>query len=143
VVSYDLPNCAEDYVHRAGRTARAEAKGDALLFVAPEEERHIRGIEKVIGNRISRHTLPDFDYTASVAVKSERPHFDRPRHEGSRNERPRSAQPHHARSNKARSRYERPVRNAAARRKASSSASRASQRHTFSPSSFEHSRGVA
>jgi ATP-dependent RNA helicase RhlE len=62
VVNFDVPASPEDYVHRVGRTARADAKGDAFLFVSPEEEADVRGIERVIGRQLPRLTLPGFDY---------------------------------------------------------------------------------
>ena len=49
VVNYDLPLVAEDYVHRVGRTGRAESTGSALTLVAPEEERALRALEKAVG----------------------------------------------------------------------------------------------
>jgi ATP-dependent RNA helicase RhlE len=60
VVNFDVPHVPEDYIHRAGRTARAEATGDAVTFVAPEEEADFRAIEKTLGNRIPRIALPEF-----------------------------------------------------------------------------------
>jgi ATP-dependent RNA helicase RhlE len=63
VVNFDVPASPEDYVHRAGRTARAEATGDALLFVSPEEEASLRAIERIVGKRVARATVPGFDYT--------------------------------------------------------------------------------
>ncbi|MEO8227916.1 MAG: helicase-related protein, partial [Gemmatimonadota bacterium] len=62
VVNFDVPNVPEDYIHRVGRTARAEATGDAFTFVAPEEEGELRAIERAIGKRLPRITLPEFDY---------------------------------------------------------------------------------
>jgi ATP-dependent RNA helicase RhlE len=73
VVNFDVPASPEDYVHRVGRTARAEATGDAFLFVAPEEESDLRGIEKAIGKRLPRITLPGFDYSKRPAEKLEVP----------------------------------------------------------------------
>ena len=58
VINFDVPASPEDYVHRVGRTARAEAKGDAFLFVSPEEEADVRGIERAIGKRLPRVTRP-------------------------------------------------------------------------------------
>jgi ATP-dependent RNA helicase RhlE len=75
VVNFDVPNSPGDYVHRVGRTARAEMTGDALLFVAPEEEAHVARIERAIGKRIPRLTLPGFDYARRTAERLEtRPH---------------------------------------------------------------------
>ena len=63
VVNFDVPLVPEDYIHRVGRTARAEATGDAFTFVAPNEEADLRAIEQAIGKRLPRVTVPDFDYT--------------------------------------------------------------------------------
>jgi ATP-dependent RNA helicase RhlE len=63
VVNFDVPASPEDYVHRVGRTARASLTGDALLFVSPEEENDVRGIERATGQRLPRLTLDGFDYT--------------------------------------------------------------------------------
>lgn len=62
VVNYDVPQHAEDYVHRIGRTARAHAEGDALTLVTPEDERSIAKIEHLLGHKIQRKRLPDFNY---------------------------------------------------------------------------------
>ena len=64
VVNFDVPGDADDYVHRVGRTGRAEAAGTAFTLVSPEEEGVLRNIERVIGRRLPRVTVPDFDYTA-------------------------------------------------------------------------------
>jgi len=60
VINFDVPPDPESYVHRAGRTARARSTGDALTFVAPEEESEMRRIEKTIGQRVARLQLPCF-----------------------------------------------------------------------------------
>jgi ATP-dependent RNA helicase RhlE len=62
VISYDVPTVPEDYIHRIGRTARAEAEGDAWVLVSPSEEKLLARIERQIGERLPRVTLPDFDY---------------------------------------------------------------------------------
>jgi ATP-dependent RNA helicase RhlE len=64
VVNFDVPHLAEDYIHRVGRTARAEAIGDAITLVSPQEEGGFRSCERAVGTRIARVTLPDFDYRA-------------------------------------------------------------------------------
>ena len=66
VVNFDVPVVADDYIHRVGRTARAEATGSAFTLVSPEEEGSLRDIEKAIGSRLPRVTLPDFDYRATA-----------------------------------------------------------------------------
>ena len=60
VINYNLPYLAEDYVHRIGRTGRAGSQGQAISFVSREEERALRNIEKLIGERITRIKLPGF-----------------------------------------------------------------------------------
>ena len=73
VVNFDVPNSPEDYVHRVGRTARAEAQGDAFLFVSPEEEGDVARIERAIGKRLPRVMLSEFDYRKKPAEKLEVP----------------------------------------------------------------------
>ncbi|HYF50021.1 MAG TPA: DEAD/DEAH box helicase [Planctomycetota bacterium] len=69
VINFDLPGSSEDYIHRIGRTARAQATGDALTFVSPDEEREWKSIERAVQNAggkapVERVKLEDFDYTA-------------------------------------------------------------------------------
>src|SRR5262245_5242704 len=63
VISFDVPTVPDDYIHRIGRTARMDATGDAFVLVAPAEEKALARIERQIGQRLPRVTLPDFDYT--------------------------------------------------------------------------------
>ena len=77
VVNFDVPTAPEDYIHRVGRTARAEATGDAFTFVAPDEEGELRGIERAIGRRLPRVTVPDFDYHAKAEARLEVPLAER------------------------------------------------------------------
>ncbi|MHB1864073.1 MAG: DEAD/DEAH box helicase [Gemmatimonadaceae bacterium] len=77
VVNFDVPNVPDDYIHRVGRTARAEATGEAYTLVSPEEEGELRGIERAIGKRLPRVILPDFDYKARAEGKLEVPLADR------------------------------------------------------------------
>jgi ATP-dependent RNA helicase RhlE len=67
VVNFDVPVVPEDYIHRVGRTGRADATGDAFTFVSEAEEGDLRAIEKAIGKRLPRVTLPDFDYRTPIA----------------------------------------------------------------------------
>jgi ATP-dependent RNA helicase RhlE len=73
VVNFDVPQVPEDYIHRVGRTGRAEATGEAFTFVSPEEEGDLRAIEKAIGRRLPRVTVPDFDYSAQPQARLEIP----------------------------------------------------------------------
>jgi ATP-dependent RNA helicase RhlE len=58
VVNFDVPDVADSYIHRVGRTARAEAIGDAVTFVAPEEEAEFRSIERAVGRPMRRLSRP-------------------------------------------------------------------------------------
>ena len=71
VVNFDVPVVPDDYIHRVGRTGRAELTGDAFTFVASEEEGDLRAIERAIGKWLPRVTLPDFDYRARPRAKLE------------------------------------------------------------------------
>jgi len=62
VVNFDVPEHAEDYVHRIGRTARAEATGDAWTLVSHEEERAVKVIEALLGEPIPRRQVEGFPY---------------------------------------------------------------------------------
>src|SRR4029453_8990692 len=73
VVNFDVPQAPEDYIHRVGRTGRAEATGEAFTFVSPEEDSYLRDIERAIGKRLPRVTVPDFDYTARPKARLEIP----------------------------------------------------------------------
>ena len=60
VVNYDVPNDAADYVHRIGRTARAEAKGEAITLVNPRDKRNFKEIEELIEKEVPRGEIPDW-----------------------------------------------------------------------------------
>jgi ATP-dependent RNA helicase RhlE len=73
VVNFDVPAQSEDYIHRVGRTARAEMTGEAFTFASPDETDDLRAIERAIGKPLPRVTIPDFDYSAMPAAKLEVP----------------------------------------------------------------------
>ncbi len=77
VVNFDVPMVPDDYIHRVGRTARAELTGDAFTFVSPEEEGELRAIEREVGKRLPRVTVPDFDYKARPEGRLEVPLAER------------------------------------------------------------------
>jgi ATP-dependent RNA helicase RhlE len=92
VINFDVPNMPEDYIHRVGRTARAEMTGDAFTFVSPDEEHDMLRIERAIGKRLPRITVPDFDYKARAEARlelsnRERREISRTRNAGQRNKR--------------------------------------------------------
>ncbi len=73
VVNFDVPHEAETYVHRVGRTARAQRRGDALTLVAPEEEDDFAHIEQLLGFAVQRARIPGFDYAAPAPPRSREP----------------------------------------------------------------------
>ncbi len=77
VVNFDVPLAPEDYIHRVGRTARAEATGEAFTFVSPEEEGELKQIERAIGKQLPRVTVSGFDYSARPQAKLEVPLAER------------------------------------------------------------------
>jgi ATP-dependent RNA helicase RhlE len=62
VISYDVPQQPEDYIHRIGRTGRASREGDAFTFMAPDEIAMVRTIEAVMGKPIPRVSIPGYDF---------------------------------------------------------------------------------
>jgi len=66
VINYDVPTHAEDYVHRIGRTGRAEATGDAITFVSSEEEKYLREVGKFIGRKLKAQKCKGFSYVKSL-----------------------------------------------------------------------------
>ena len=58
VINYEVPNDAEDYVHRIGRTARADKKGEAITLISPKQVKNFMQIEKLIGDKIPKLTIP-------------------------------------------------------------------------------------
>ncbi len=62
VINFDIPDTADAYTHRIGRTGRAHQSGEAFTFVADSDEGMVRDIEKVLGDRIERRRLMGFDY---------------------------------------------------------------------------------
>ena len=76
VLNYELPYVSEDYIHRIGRTGRAGASGIAISFVAPEEEKYLADIERLLKKTVPIVVAEGFDPTS---VRSERaPRTTRP-----------------------------------------------------------------
>ena len=69
VVNYELPNVAEDYVHRIGRTGRAAATGAALSLVCVDEHKLLRDIERLLKREIPRIALPGFEPDPSIKAE--------------------------------------------------------------------------
>ena len=72
VVNYDVPQHPEDYVHRIGRTGRAEATGDAFTLMVAEDVQHVDAVERFIGRSIERIKLDDFKYTYTTILDEKR-----------------------------------------------------------------------
>jgi ATP-dependent RNA helicase RhlE len=62
VINFDMPNTVDAYIHRIGRTGRAEQTGEAFTFMLPEDMTLVRRIEDVLGEQIERRRQPDFAY---------------------------------------------------------------------------------
>jgi len=77
VVNFDVPAAPDDYIHRVGRTGRAEMTGEAFTFVTPQDEGDWRAIERAIGRSLPRVTLPDFNYQSRATKPLEIPHAQR------------------------------------------------------------------
>jgi ATP-dependent RNA helicase RhlE len=73
VVNYDVPQHPEDYIHRIGRTGRAEASGDALTLMAAEDSGHVAAIERFISQKIKRVKLENFEYRYTALFEEEKP----------------------------------------------------------------------
>ena len=70
VINFDFPPQAEDYVHRIGRTGRAQAIGDAISFVSEDDHPALRALEKFIGRGLVRKVAEGFDYNAKAPAPS-------------------------------------------------------------------------
>ncbi|MEE8385213.1 MAG: DEAD/DEAH box helicase [Dehalococcoidia bacterium] len=73
VVNFDIPAVPDDYIHRVGRTARAEATGKAFTLVAPEDEANLGRIERAVGSKLPRVRLEGFAYEATPDAPLEVP----------------------------------------------------------------------
>lgn len=70
VINFDMPDTPDAYIHRIGRTGRAERSGDAFTLVTPEDTDMIRTLEKIMGSPLARENLADFDYTQPAPPKA-------------------------------------------------------------------------
>src|SRR6266403_672763 len=73
VINYDVPQHPEDYIHRIGRTGRAEATGDAFTLMVAEDGRHVHAIERVISQKIPRVKLENFNYRYTALFEEGKP----------------------------------------------------------------------
>ncbi len=73
VINFDIPDTTDAYIHRIGRTGRAEREGDAFTLITPEDDVAVRAIERALGRPIPRRTLDGFDYAAPPPQMTQRP----------------------------------------------------------------------
>ncbi len=73
VINYDIPGSADDYIHRIGRTGRAERAGDAITLVTPDDRAAVRDIERALGGRIPVRTVDGFDAGAMAEAHAPAP----------------------------------------------------------------------
>ena len=69
VINYDMPDTTDAYTHRIGRTGRAEQTGEAYTLVTADDVNEVRDVERVLGYRLERRTVPDFDYRAPAPAR--------------------------------------------------------------------------
>jgi ATP-dependent RNA helicase RhlE len=73
VINYDVPQHPEDYIHRIGRTGRAENTGDAYTIMVAEDAQHVHAIERFIGKKIERVKLENFNYKYTALFEEGKP----------------------------------------------------------------------
>ena len=88
VINFDIPSTPENYIHRIGRTARADATGDAFTFVDKSEEYLLKDIERTLKQTLPRVTLPNFDYKKTDVSRSHGQHHQREKQHDHRNRYP-------------------------------------------------------
>ncbi|KAB8143317.1 DEAD/DEAH box helicase [Chloroflexia bacterium SDU3-3] len=97
VINYDIPDTVDAYIHRIGRTGRAEREGDAMTLVTDEDRATVKAIEKVMGRPLERKQLDGFDYNAAAPAPEPVVQPQRPPRQGrpqaQRDSAPRSQQP--------------------------------------------------
>lgn len=84
VINYELPNVPEDYVHRIGRTGRAGASGQAISLVGVDEVEYVRGIEKLLGEKLHSEVLEGFQPTDTIAQLKAQAAENKARHQQGR-----------------------------------------------------------
>jgi ATP-dependent RNA helicase RhlE len=79
VINFDIPDTPEAYIHRIGRTGRAEQSGQAFTLITSEDAAMVRAIHRLLGAPVERRTLPGFDYNLNPPRRDEAFDADRPR----------------------------------------------------------------
>ncbi len=73
IINYDVPQHPEDYIHRIGRTGRAENTGDAFTLMVAEDAQHVHAIERFIGKKVERVKLENFNYRYTALFEEGKP----------------------------------------------------------------------
>jgi ATP-dependent RNA helicase RhlE len=73
VINFDMPDTADAYIHRIGRTGRAERTGDAFTLVTPEDDDMVRELEKIMKDRLPREIIEGFDYNVPAPPQLNQP----------------------------------------------------------------------
>ena len=81
VINYDMPDTPDAYIHRIGRTGRADQYGDAFTLITRDDNQMVNAIDRVIGSKVERRTLADFNYNAPAPKKHMRA-ISRPQRHG-------------------------------------------------------------
>lgn len=74
VINFDMPDTADAYIHRIGRTGRAKRTGDAFTLVTPEDADMIRKLERIMKEPLEKITLEDYDYSTPAPARSSHSH---------------------------------------------------------------------
>jgi ATP-dependent RNA helicase RhlE len=83
VINFDMPDTADAYIHRIGRTGRAKRTGEAFTLITPDDKEMVRKIEKIMKQKLSKKTLPDFDYDVPKPEYPQQTRKPKPRRNGS------------------------------------------------------------
>jgi ATP-dependent RNA helicase RhlE len=84
VINFDIPDTAEAYIHRIGRTGRAARSGDAFTMITHEDGLMVRTIERALGNQLEQHRVDGFDYNVPAPKRTAEP-SQRPKRTGQQN----------------------------------------------------------
>lgn len=104
VINFDMPDTADAYIHRIGRTGRAERTGDAFTLITPDDNDLIRKLEKIMKHKLERKTVDGFDYTIPAPPRSA-PSPQGGKGKRAQASRPRKAHPRHMRKQHAQARH--------------------------------------
>ena len=69
VINFDMPGTTDDYIHRIGRTGRAQNTGEAITFLLPQDKKLLHRIESLLGYKIPEQYIDSFNYDQSVDTK--------------------------------------------------------------------------